>query len=126
MRLPIRVDWSEYVNDHILSSAEVPGRRLLDRVHWAHYEEYQNGISRHFLTRIRDEREVGELKRRVAEKYILASVVENRYDGVMCKILNADGLAILSPASAVHGGRFKRWRTNLSYPWAWTAQTSDQ
>lgn len=79
-RFPIRVDWSGYVNDHILSFAEVPGKRLLDRVQWAHYEEYQHGISRHFLTRTQSEGEVGELKRQVAEKYILASVVENRYD----------------------------------------------
>ena len=77
--LPIRVDWSEYVTDRIISPAEAPGKRLLDQVQWAHYEEYQNGISRHWLTRTQGEGEVGELKRRVAEKYILASVVENRY-----------------------------------------------
>jgi hypothetical protein len=79
--LPIRVDWSEYVADCIISPAEEPGsgKRLLDQVQWAHYEEYQNGISRHWLTRTQGEGEVGELKRRVAEKYIVASVVENRY-----------------------------------------------
>jgi hypothetical protein len=77
--LPIRVDWSEYVADRILSHAEAPGKRLLDQVQWAHYEEYQNGISRHWLTRTQGEGEVGKLKRKVAEKYVLASVVENRY-----------------------------------------------
>ena len=79
-RLPIRVDWSDYVDDHILSVAEEPRKRLVDRIQWAHYEEYQNGISRHFLTQTLCEGEVGELKRRIAEKYILASVVENRYE----------------------------------------------
>lgn len=76
--LPIRVDWSGYVNDRILSLTEAPGKGLLDRVQWAHYEEYQNGISRHFLARTQREGEVGGLKRRIAEKYVLASVVENR------------------------------------------------
>ena len=77
--LPIRVDWSEYVTDRVTSDAEAPGKRLLDRVRWAHYEEYQNGISRHWLTRTQGEGEIGKLKREVAEKYVLASVVENRY-----------------------------------------------
>jgi len=77
--IPIRVDWSEYVADRIISLAEAPGNRLLDRVQWAHFEEYQNGVSRHWLTRTQGEGEVGGLKRQVAEKYILASVVENRY-----------------------------------------------
>lgn len=77
--LPIRVDWSEYVADRMISPTGVPRERLLDRVQWAHYEEYQNGISRYWLTRTQGEGEVGKLKRRVAEKYILASVIENRY-----------------------------------------------
>ena len=81
--LQIRVDWSEYVADRIISPAETPGKGLLDQVQWAHYEEYQNGISRHWLTRTQGEGEVGELKRRVAEKYVLASVVENRYGALM-------------------------------------------
>ena len=80
---PIRVDWSEYVADSIISLAETSGKRLLDQVQWAHYEEYQNGISRHWLTRTQGEGEVGEMKRQVAEKYILASVVENRYGALM-------------------------------------------
>lgn len=76
--LPIRVDWAEYVTDRVISLAEAPGKRLLDRVQWANYEEYQNGIGRHWLKRTQSEGEVGESKRRVAEKYVLASVVENR------------------------------------------------
>lgn len=84
--LPIRVDWSDYINDRILT--EAPGKRLLDRIQWAHYEEYQNGISRHFLTRTQREGKVGGLKRCVAEKYILASVVENRYALIHLRIIN--------------------------------------
>ena len=81
--IPMRVDWSDYVTDRVISLAEAPGKRLLDRVQWAHYEEYQTGISRHWLARTRGGGEVGELKRRVAEKYVLASVVENRYGYMM-------------------------------------------
>lgn len=81
--LPIRADWSEYVTDRITSHAEVPGKRLLDRIEWAHDGEYQNGISRHWLTRTQGEGEIGKLKREVAEKYVLASVVENRYGDLM-------------------------------------------
>jgi len=83
--LPIRVDWSEYVADRIISLAETPGKRLLDQLQWANYEEYQNGISRHWVTRAQGEGEAGQLKKRVAEKYVLASVVENRYGILMSK-----------------------------------------
>lgn len=83
---PIRADWSEYVTDRIILSTEAAGKRLLDRVQWAHFEEYQHGISRHWLTRTQGEGEVGELKRRVAEKYVLASVVENRYGVPGCGV----------------------------------------
>ena len=114
--LPIRVDWSEYVTNRIIFLAEAPGRKLLDHVQWANYEEYQNGIGRHWLTRTRGEGEVGELKRRVAEKYVLASVVENRYGVWMYRSPDADDLVILSLVSAAHGGRSRRWRTNLSCP----------
>ena len=110
--LPIRADWSEYVIGRIVSHAEVPGKRLLDRVQWANYEEYQNGIGRHWLTRTQSEGEVGESKRRVAEKYVLASVVENRYGIYMHKSPNADCLIMLSLVSAGHGSRSRRWRTN--------------
>ena len=125
-RLPIRVDWSEYVNERILSLAEVPGKRLLDRVQWAHYEEYQSGISRHFLTRTQREGEVGELKRQVAEKYILASVVENRFGVLKRKRLGTDGLSILSLVSAGRGDLSRRWRTKLPCPWVWTTQPHGQ
>ena len=124
--LPIRIDWSEYVNDHILSPGEVPGKRLLDQVHWAHFEEYQNGISRHFLARTQREGEVGELKRRVAEKYVLASVVENRCDILTRERFNADGLVIVSLVSAGNGGQFRRWRTNPPCIWVRATQTKGQ
>ncbi|KAF9644539.1 hypothetical protein BDM02DRAFT_3078011, partial [Thelephora ganbajun] len=79
--LPIRIDWSEYVTNRMISLTQAPGKRLLDRVQWANYEEYQNGISRHWVTRTQGEGEVGKLKRRVAGKYVLASVVENSISG---------------------------------------------
>jgi len=110
--LPIRADWSEYVIDRIILHAEVPRERLLDRVQWANYEEYQNGIGRHWLTRTQGEGEVGESKRRVAEKYVLASVVENRHVICMYKSPNADCLVMLSLVSAGHGSRSRRWRMN--------------
>jgi hypothetical protein len=124
--LPIRVDWSEYVNDRILPLAEPSRERLLDRVQWAHYEEYQNGISRHFLTRTQREGEVGELKRRVAEKYVLASVVENRYDVLARRRPKADRLVALSLASAERGNQSRKWPTNPSCPWVRTTGTDGQ
>jgi hypothetical protein len=114
--LPTRVDWSEYVTDRIISFAKPPGKKLLDHVQWANYEEYHSGISRHWLRRTQSEGAVGELKRKVAEKYVLASVVENRYGVWVCTSPDADALVILSPASAGHGDRSRRWRTNLSCP----------
>ena len=112
--LPIRIDWSEYITDRIISLAEGSGKRLLDRVQWANYEEYQNGIGRHWLTRTRGEGEVGELKRRVAEKYVLASVVENRYGIWIYKSSEAYDLVISSLVSADRGDRSRRWQTNPS------------
>ena len=41
-------------------------------------EEYRNGISILWLKRISEEKEVGQYKRKIAERYILACVVGNR------------------------------------------------
>ena len=124
--LPIRADWSEYVTDRIIALAEAPEKRLLDCVQWANYEEYQNGISRHWLARTLSEGEVGELKKRVAEKYVLASVVENRYGIWTYESPNTDGPVISPLASAGRGGRSRRWRTSLSCPRNRTTERSGQ
>lgn len=73
---PLRADWSRYIAS--LSSNTGQRSRLIDRVSWTNAEEFLNGISRHWLKRVEGEGKNGAAKKRVAERYILASVVGNR------------------------------------------------
>lgn len=74
----LRADWSSYIHKRGTESAS-PSNSLLSCIKWAHFEEYERGISRLWLKRTANEGEVGAFKRTVAERYILACVVGNRY-----------------------------------------------
>ena len=79
--LPVRPDWMQHI-EHRLSSSSVrsPGSSLLsDHLKWAHTAEYQEGISIHWLKRMADKGEEGVTLRKVAERYVLACVVGNRF-----------------------------------------------
>ena len=79
--LPVRPDWMQHI-EHRLSSSSVPspGSSLLsDHLKWAHTAEYQEGISIHWLKRMADKGEEGVALRTVAERYVLACVVGNRF-----------------------------------------------
>lgn len=75
-RMPLRADWSGYIAS--LSSSTRKRTRLIDYVSWTNAEEFLNGISRHWLKRVEGDGENGAAKKRVAERYVLASVVGNR------------------------------------------------
>lgn len=65
--LPLRADWSSYVQPAAhASGSKIPS--LLSQLKWAHQEEYERGISRVWLARIIKEGEVGAEKQRVAER----------------------------------------------------------
>lgn len=75
-RLQPRVDWSSYISQQTSGDA---GISLFERLRWPNREEYEKGISKHWLKKIREEGQVGEAKATIARKYILACVVANRY-----------------------------------------------
>ncbi|KAI5121390.1 hypothetical protein M0805_003162 [Coniferiporia weirii] len=79
----IRVDWSDYVSYRLLptGSHPVPPPSLLSHLRWTNAEEYYRGISKLWLTRIANEGEVGEYKKKIAERYVVACVVGNSVSG---------------------------------------------
>ncbi|KAG5637365.1 hypothetical protein H0H81_004830 [Sphagnurus paluster] len=74
--IPLRADWSAYINQCLSSNARPPP--LLEHVKSSNHEEYHRGISKLWLSKTQAEGEAGEVKRLVAERYILACVVGNR------------------------------------------------
>ncbi|KAG2101048.1 uncharacterized protein F5147DRAFT_639897 [Suillus discolor] len=76
----LRADWSRYIASHTGISAG-PHNLFLKNLRWANYEEYDRGISRHWLHRISFEPDVGLSKKAVAERYVLACVVANSISG---------------------------------------------
>lgn len=72
----LRFDWT-----YFLDMQEQIGVRILDRVRWSNAEDYQYGISRHWLKpRLKDDAsELQKAERIVAERYVLASVAANRF-----------------------------------------------
>lgn len=74
----LRADWSAYVHTQARATGDIRSS-LCSQLKWAHFAEYDRGISRLWLTRIAKEGDDGIEKRRVAERYVLASVVANRY-----------------------------------------------
>ena len=79
--IPVRADWSEYIAIRLLppSSLDSPSPPLLESLEWTNHEEYDKGISRHWLKTIGGEGELGSVKKMVAERYLLACVVGNRF-----------------------------------------------
>ncbi|OJA09603.1 hypothetical protein AZE42_10264 [Rhizopogon vesiculosus] len=76
----LRSDWSEYISSRTGASME-PCSLMLEHLRWANYEEYDRGVSRHWLRRISGEGNVGLSKKVVAERYVMACVVANSISG---------------------------------------------
>lgn len=70
----LRADWSRYISSHTAGSRDL----ISENLRWANYDEYNRGISRHWLRRISGEGDAGLSKKVVAERYVLACVVANR------------------------------------------------
>ncbi|KAF5389222.1 hypothetical protein D9757_003490 [Collybiopsis confluens] len=90
-RAPIhlRADWSTYIQRKLSTSSQLNPEKqpplntttsLLEQLSWTNHEEYIKGISKLWLKRIEVQQAVGEAKKSVAERYVLASVVANRYE----------------------------------------------
>ncbi|KAJ8520832.1 hypothetical protein ONZ45_g2389 [Pleurotus djamor] len=81
-----RVDWNAYITTQRPIGTDCK-LGLLDHLSWPNHEEYDKGISKAWLTRIKNEGELGNLKRLVAERYLFASLMANRH------------VSLLSPSS---------------------------
>ena len=75
---PLRADWSAYIQMQMGPNRGLQSGSLLHHLKWAHCEEYDKGISKLWLRRIASEGLLGEAKKTVAERYVLACVVGNR------------------------------------------------
>ena len=77
----LRVDWSTYIEARrLLQPSDQPTQHppLLNFLKWTNSEEFDKGISRLWLKRMVSEGQSGDLKRKIAERYIIACVVGNR------------------------------------------------
>ncbi|KAK0503871.1 hypothetical protein EDD18DRAFT_1099171 [Armillaria luteobubalina] len=74
--LPIRADWSAYVERRSTLHEKSPPT-MMEHVCWTNHEEYDRGISRHWLKRMRREGKVGAMLEAIAGRYVLACVVGN-------------------------------------------------
>ncbi|KAL4080995.1 hypothetical protein J3A83DRAFT_113940 [Scleroderma citrinum] len=79
----LRADWSVYISSQLsgASSAKPTKPCLLDYVRWSDVEDYELGISKLWLHHVSKDSELGDAKRCVAERYILACVVANGISG---------------------------------------------
>ena len=80
---PLRADWTTYISKRRNSLAPDSGQcqaSILQNLQWSNHEEYSAGISKLWISRVEKERDVGVYKLVVAQRYVLACVVGNRYD----------------------------------------------
>ena len=76
--LLVRSDWMKYMDS---ATGATRGARcgLWDNLRCANEEEYVKGISKAWIQNVEQEGDVGTAKRLVAERYVMASVMPNRY-----------------------------------------------
>ena len=79
-RMLLRADWSAYIEGRASQSSTCGRTPLIaERLKWTNHEEYERGISKLWMRRIQTEGELGVAKLHVAERYVLACVVGNRF-----------------------------------------------
>lgn len=78
--LAMRVDWTSYVENRLMPSGfhDMAPPALLSHLRWTNAEEYEQGISKHWRSRIENEGKLGAYKVKIAQRYILACVINNR------------------------------------------------
>jgi hypothetical protein len=75
----IRADWTTYIENRLLSDNYPSQEMLQDRLSWPNHEEYDHGISKIWINRVKGEWESGLVKLIVARRYVLACLVANRF-----------------------------------------------
>ncbi|KDQ10169.1 hypothetical protein BOTBODRAFT_498998 [Botryobasidium botryosum FD-172 SS1] len=117
--IPLRGDWSGYISTRLLPASlhDRPPGTLLDHVKWLNGEEFLHGISRHWLKRVESEGEVGRVKKKVAERYVLAHVVDRSVSGSYKTAMQmAQDFAGLASEMPVVGKKQKSHDVNLYIP----------
>ena len=78
----LRADWSAYIDHRQLPTGAhtLPPPPLLANLKCQNQEEYYRGLSKLWIKRIAEEGDAGVVKKTVAERYVLACVVGNRFD----------------------------------------------
>ncbi|KZV73231.1 hypothetical protein PENSPDRAFT_750347 [Peniophora sp. CONT] len=71
----MRADWMDY------TATQGGAKPLLQRMRWAHNEEYERGLSRHWITRTKAMGTMGDALCTVGERYTLACTVSNSVSG---------------------------------------------
>ncbi|KAF8335438.1 uncharacterized protein EI90DRAFT_3287941 [Cantharellus anzutake] len=87
------------------AAASMGRRSLMDMIRWTNVEDYEHGISRHWLRRMAKRELPGtntlnEALLKVARRYILANVAGNRHTFESIHLMNTHGIP-LHPAIAV-------------------------
>lgn len=90
--LPLRADWSSYIEMRFISGECESGYRLIDLLQCANSEEFDRGVSKAWLQHLRtyEGSESARLKYAVAQKYVLSSVVSNGYGITVSAIVSTD------------------------------------
>lgn len=118
--LPVRADWSAYIERRILPSSvpETSPPTMMEHICWTNHEEYERGISRHWLKRMRREGKIGAVLEVIAGRYILACVVGNSVSGRWKSSTEiAQDFSGLSSTSATSlSAKLKNQRVNLFLP----------
>lgn len=70
----IRQDWGS----HIVALGQDRSTSIWKYLRCANEEDFERGISKLWLKRIANEGHLGAMKRAVAQRYVMASVVANR------------------------------------------------
>ncbi|KAF9013435.1 hypothetical protein BDQ17DRAFT_1343420 [Cyathus striatus] len=77
----IRSDWAAYISGKLGENGINTSTTLVDHLKYSNHEEYDKGISRHWLRRIQPEGDIGTYKQVVAKRYIFACLMSNSISG---------------------------------------------
>lgn len=75
--VPVRADWSAYIERRRAAPQGDSTPPLLGHLKWACVEDYDQGVSKLWLKKVAGEGAVGDSKRMVGERYVLACVIGN-------------------------------------------------
>ena len=90
--LPLRADWSAYIEMRLSTSECESGRWLVDLLQCENTEDFDRGVSKAWLRHLKtyEDGSDARLKYAVAQKYVLSSVVSNGYAPPLSMTVSTD------------------------------------